>query len=180
MSKLFFLSYSTKDQEFIKRVTEALGKELCWLYQWEVKPGESIFKFDRGIADSRIFVLFWSKNAVSSQWVEEEISQARIRLFRDKGFRLVVVRLDSTSLPDSLAHRVYIEGAKGVDHVVENLKSLERDLTPDEVFFGKPVLKDFFQNRQRELDKLEQLALSGAYSGILVLGPNGDWQDIAR
>lgn len=173
MAKLFFLSHSTKDQEFVKKIAESLGKDLCWLYQWEVKPGESVFQFDRGIADSRIFVLFWSANAASSQWVEEEVSQARIRLFRDKGFRLVVVRLDNTPLPNSLAYRVYIDGTKGVDYVIKTLKSIESDLIPEEVFFGKSALKDYFQNRQKELDKLERLAFSEAYSGIMVLAPDG-------
>jgi len=173
MAKLFFLSHSTKDQEFVKKIAKGLGKDLCWLYIWEAKAGESIFQFDRGIADSRIFVLFWSVNAASSKWVGEEIDQARIRLFRDKGFRLVVVILDDTPLPPSLAHRVYIDGRKGIDHVVKNLKNVKKELIPQEVFFGKETLKDYFQDRQRELDTLERLAFSDAYSGIMVLGPDG-------
>lgn len=173
MKKTFFLSHSTKDQEFVIKVAESLGKEKCWLSQWEVKLGDSIFKFDRGIADSRVFVLFWSKNAALSQWVEEEVSQARIRLFRDKGFRLVVIKLDYSLLPDSLAYRVCIDGTKGVAYVVRELQQIEKDLTPKEVFFGKPALKDYFQNRQKELDNLERLAFSEAYSGIMVLGPEG-------
>lgn len=173
MKKVFFLSHSTKDKEVVEKIAEPLGKEKCWLSEWEVKPGESILKFDRGISDSRIFVLFWSKNAASSQWVEEETSQARIRLSRDKGFRLITVKLDITPLPPSLAHRFYIDGTKGIDYIVETLQSVEKDLTPEEVFTGKPILKDSFQNRQRELDKLEQLTSSPDYSGIIVLGPDG-------
>ncbi len=173
MKKIFFLSHSTKDKKAVEKIADSLGKEKCWLYEWEVKPGESIFKFDRGIADSRIFVLFWSKNAASSQWVEEETSQARIRLSRDKGFRLIVVKLDITPLPDSLAFRSYIDGTQGIDYIVKELQSVEKDLTPEEVFVGKPLLKDSFQNRQQDLDKLERLAFSGAYSGIMVLGPDG-------
>lgn len=173
MKKIFFLSHSTKDKEVVERIAESLSNERCWLYEWEVKPGESIFKFDRGIADSRVFVLFWSKNATSSQWVEEETSQARIRLSRDKGFRLIVVKLDITPLPDSLAFRSYIDGTQGIDYIVKELQSIEKDLTPEEVFVGKPLLKDSFQNRQKELDKLERLAFLEAYSGIMVLGPDG-------
>ena len=171
--KIFFLSHSTKDRETVEKIASLLGKERCWLYEWEVKPGESIFLFDRGITDSRIFTLFWSKNAALSQWVEEETNQARIRLSRDKGFRLVVVILDDTPLPDSLGHRYYIDGKKGVNFIVEVLQRIEKDLTPKEVFVGKPILKDSFQNRDGLLDKLERLALLDAYSGIIILGPDG-------
>jgi len=171
--KIFFLSHSTEDRETVEKIASLLGKERCWIYEWEVKPGESIFQFDRGIADSRIFALFWSKNAASSQWVEEETSQARIRLSRDKGFRLVVVKLDETPLPDSLGYRSYIDGKKGVSFIVEKLQLVEKDLTPEEVFVGKSVLKDSFQNRAFQLDKLERFALLDVYSGIIILGPDG-------
>lgn len=173
VKKIFFLSHSSKDKEVVEKIAKSLGKERCWLYEWEVKPGESIFKFDRGLADSRIFVVFWSKNAASSQWVEEETSQARIRLSRDRGFRLIVVKLDITPLPDSLAYRSYIEGTQGIDFIVEKIQSVERDLTPEEVFVGKSTLKDSFQDRQWELDKLEQFTSLPGYSGIIVLGPDG-------
>jgi len=173
VKKIFFLSHSTKDKETVEKIVDSLGKGKCWLYEWEIKPGENIFKFDRGIAGSRIFVLFWSKNAASSQWVEEETSQARIRLSRDKGFRLIVVKLDITPLPDSLAFRSYIDETKGIDYIVEKLQSVEKELTPEEVFVGKLILNDFFQNRQQQLDKLERLAFSEAYSGVMVLGPDG-------
>lgn len=170
---VFFLSHSEKDTKFVKQVALKLGKERCWLYQWEVKFGEPVFQFDRGIADSRIFVLFWSKDAALSPWVEEETNQARMRLVRDRGFRLVVVKLDATPLPDHLAYRVYIDAANGLDYVYKSLESVAQDLTPEEVFLGKPALKDSFQDREREMDILEQLALSEDHSGIMVLGLDG-------
>ena len=172
--RIFFLSYSHEDAETVTQVAKRLGgKDRSWLYDWEAKFGEPVFQFDRGIADSRIFVLFWSKDAAVSSWVAEETNQARMRLMRDSGFRLVVVRLDDTVLPDHLAHRVYIDAAKGLDYVCKSLESVAQDLTPEEVFLGKPVLKDSFQNREHEMDLLEQLALSEDRSGVMVLGLDG-------
>ena len=55
---MFFLSHSTEDGQTVKQIAESLGRAQCWLYEWEIKPGDSIFEFDRGIADSRIFVVF--------------------------------------------------------------------------------------------------------------------------
>lgn len=170
---IFFLSHSEKDKEFVKQLALKLGRGKCWMYEWEVKPGESIFKFDKGIADSRVFVLIWSKDASQSPWVTEETTQARMRLARDKGFRLIVTILDDTPLPDSLAYRAYIDGRKGLEYVHQALKSVAQDLTPQELFVGKPVLKDSFQDREREIDMLEQMTFSSHHSGIIVLGLDG-------
>lgn len=170
---IFFLSHSEKDAKIVKQVALKLGKERCWLYEWEAKFGEPVFQFDRAISDSRVFVLFWSKDAALSPWVEEETNQARMRVMRDQGFRLVVVKLDDTVLPDHLAYRVYIDAEKGLDYVHKSLESVARDLTPEEVFLGKPAFKDSFQDREREMDVLERLAFSEEHSGIMVLGLDG-------
>jgi len=172
MAKVYFLSYSSTDGEIVRRVATLLGREECWLYEWEVKPGDSIFEFDRGIADSRIFVLFWSANAVNSPWVQDEVSQARIRLSRDKGFRLVTVRLDSSSLPPALEYRSWIDGTRGINSIVRALQRLQYGLIPEETFIGKPILRDSFQDREHELDLLEQLAISGD-SPVMILGLDG-------
>lgn len=172
MAKIFFLSHSSEDGDIVKRVAKLLGRDRCWFYEWEVKPGDSIFQFDRGIADSRIFVLFWSANAANSPSVEDEVSQARIRISRDRGFRLVVVRLDMTQLPPALAYRSWIDGTKGIPSIVKALQRLEYELTPEETFVGKPILRDSFQNREREVDLLEKLALSGD-SPVMILGLDG-------
>ncbi len=171
--RLFFLSHSEKDMEYVTKMAAGLGKERCWLYEWEAKIGEPVFQFDHAIADSRIFVLCWSKYACRSPWVEEETNQARARLMRDKGFRLVIVRVDDTALPDYLAYRVYIDGTQGLDHVCRKLEGVANDLIPEEAFVGKPALKDSFQDREREMDLLERLSLSQDHSGILVLGLDG-------
>jgi len=170
--KIFFLSHAQEDSRFVTKVANILGPDLCWTYELDVKPGDSILEYDRGIADSRIFVLFWSIHALSSGWIKDEISQARIRVNRHNGFRLVVVRLDDCELPDSLAYRLWIDGRKGVNYTAKNLQSIENDLTPPEAFVGKAILKDIFQNRQTELDLIEQYSLSPD-SPLLISGLDG-------
>jgi len=172
MAKMFFLSHSTEDGHTVKQIAESLGRDQCWLYEWEIKPGDSIFEFDRGIADSRIFVVFWSTNSANSPWVGEEISQARIKISRDRGFRLVVVTLDDEPLPPSLAHRSYINGTGRVQDITKALLRLRSELTPEDTYGGKPILRDSFQNRQKELDLLENLAFSGN-SPVLITGLDG-------
>ena len=172
MNKNYFLSHSSEDSDFVKRVAGVLGKDQCWLYEWDVIPGDPIFKFDWGIVDSRIFVLFWSKNAAESVIVQDEVNQARFRVYRDRGFRLVVVILDKTPLPPALAYRYYIDGTKGARPVVSALQRLLSDLIPEETSIGTSLLRDSFQNRERELDLLEQLSFSGD-SPVMILGLDG-------
>lgn len=172
MAKIYFLSHSNQDGNLVKRIAAALGREQCWLYEWDIKPGDSIFEFDRGIVDSRIFVLFWSNNAARSNMVQDEVSQARIRISRDKGFRLVVVKLDVTPLPPALAYRSYIDGTKGVPYITAALRRLRSELTPEATFVGSPLLRDSFQNREREIDLIERLSFSGD-SPVMILGLDG-------
>lgn len=173
VGKKFFLSHSTKDEKIVLSVAEKLGRELCWTYQWEAKVGGSVFQYDRGIADSKIFLLFWSKNAASSQWVREEIDVLRIRLMNDNGYRPVIVKLDNTPLPTFLQTRIPIDGSAGVFQIVNRIHEIESDLTPAETLIGQPTLKDYFQDRQRLFDLIEDLAASEQYGGITVLGIDG-------
>lgn len=171
MGKIYFLSHSSDDTDIVTKVADELGKDQCWSYEWEVKPGDEIFEFDKGIADSRVFVLFWSGSASRSPFVRDEVSQARIRLTRDRGFRLVVVRLDKTPLPAALESRFWIK-TMPVQQIVEQLRRVEYELTPKETFIGQLALKEVFQNREKELDILEGIALSGN-DPIMILGLDG-------
>lgn len=169
--KLFFLSHSTDDEVFVKKVATLLGENDCWLYQWENK--ETVFAFDKGIADSRIFIVFWSKSAANSQWVEEEINEGRYRSIREKGYRLITVRLDDEPMPYYLAIRICIRSDIGLDKIVKEINKIKMDLTRKEELFGRTELMEYFQDREPELKKLRELAFSGSYSGIIVLGIDG-------
>ena len=61
----------------------------------------------------------------------EELSQARFRALRDRGFRLVLVKIDETPLPDALAHRLYLDMARGLDYVTKQLRQFARDIAPE-------------------------------------------------
>lgn len=173
MAKTFFLSHSSQDKPTVRKVAAKLGKNRCWIDEGEIRPGDSLFdRIDSGLADSRIFVLFWSQHSANSGWVKEELSQARIRALRDRGFRLIVVKLDSTPLPDALQHRLYLDATKGIDTVVAGLEETEYQLTPS-VALDAAGAADTFQNRERELTSIEDFAHDPDNAGILVLGLNG-------
>src|SRR5208337_4258496 len=113
MDKLFFFSHSTQDNTIVLKIADKLGKDNCWLYEWEDKDKANIFKYDSGIADSKIFVLFWSKNASLSPWVKEEVDIGRYRWINELGYRPLIVLLDNTPLPIALRHRDRIDIDKG-------------------------------------------------------------------
>jgi len=173
--KIYFLSHSKENKAIVKEIANKLGLELCWIDEGEIRAGESIFKkIDKGIADSRIFILFWSKYSSKSYWVSEEMSQARIRELRDRGgFRIIVVKLDKTELPNYFAHRFYLDIEEGIGYIVNKIQHVVKDLTPHEVFTGDEILKSSFQNRESEINKLETFSLMDDYSGTLILGMDG-------
>jgi len=176
MPRIFFMSHGSADKPVVREVAGQLGADRCWIDEGEIKPGESLFeKIDAGIADSRVFVLFWSANSAGSAWVKEELSQARLRALRDRGFRLVLVKLDATPIPDALAHRVYIDMATGLAKVVAALNETAEDLTPATVPTGSAAADDVeaFQNRETEIAKLEALALDVESAGIVIVGLAG-------
>lgn len=170
-NRLFFLCHNSEDKPFVRRVAQRIGAHLCWVDEAEIKASENILdKIDHAIVDSKIFVIFWSKNSMKSPWVQEEISQARIRNIRDNGYRLVTIKLDETDLPNYLSFRLYLDIKNGLKSIVQGLKNLARDLSSSEVYFGSDELKDSFQNRDKEFDLLESLSFSEDFSGILILG----------
>ena len=70
-----FISHSSKDKAFARRLSEDLkdiGHE-PWLDEWEIKVGECIVtKIDRGIEDSEFVAIILSKHSVESGWVDKE------------------------------------------------------------------------------------------------------------
>ena len=72
-----FLSHSSKDKEFVQAVARELGRQYCIFDERSFDNGrefkESILE---GINTSSIFVLFASKNSLTSDWVNFEIEEA--------------------------------------------------------------------------------------------------------
>ncbi len=70
-----FLSHSSKDKTFVRRLAEdlaAIGHE-PWLDEWEIKVGECIVtKVEHGIAEADWVVVVLTPSSVSSGWVERE------------------------------------------------------------------------------------------------------------
>lgn len=74
-----FLSHSSKDKGLVEKIATQLGKNNCHYDKFTFEAGnltlDEIFK---SLEDTDVFVLFISQTALESEWIEKEISQARI------------------------------------------------------------------------------------------------------
>jgi uncharacterized protein YjbI with pentapeptide repeats len=96
-----FISYSSKDEEFAKRLYADLQNEgvRCWFAPEDLKIGERFrVRIDESIRLYDKLLLVLSENSVSSQWVEKEVETAFEKEEEQKNIVLFPVRLDDAVL----------------------------------------------------------------------------------
>ncbi len=74
-----FLSHSSKDKAFVRRLAIDLHQEGIepWLDEMELRAGESLTALETGIRNAGCLVVVLSKAANQSDWVKREIEMAR-------------------------------------------------------------------------------------------------------
>lgn len=74
-----FLSHSSKDKALVEKIALQLGKNNCHYDKLTFEAGsQTIDEIFKGLEDTDVFVLFISESALESEWVQKEISQAKI------------------------------------------------------------------------------------------------------
>ncbi len=92
-----FLSHSSKDKEFVKKVADDLGNALAHYDERTFEPsGRSAQEILKALATSDVFVLFFSQNALDSNWVKREIEYAEHLYFEGKMSAIAIFPLDQT------------------------------------------------------------------------------------
>jgi tetratricopeptide (TPR) repeat protein len=72
-----FLSHSSDDKEFVLAIAKELGRQYCVYDEYSFDSGISFKRsIEEGLDESDIFVLFASKTAMVSGWVDFEIEEA--------------------------------------------------------------------------------------------------------
>ena len=100
-----FICHSHDDQDFVRRLADALNRDGVPLFfdEWNIRPGDSIIRkiFEEGLAKSDFFVVVLSKASVGSSWVKDELDVPTVR--RIGGFtRVVPILKEDCEIPSSL------------------------------------------------------------------------------
>jgi hypothetical protein len=91
-----FISYSTKDQEFAKRLHADLQAEgvRCWFAPHDIKGGRKLHEqLDEAIRLHDKLLLILSEHSMNSTWIETEIGNARERETREEKQMLFPITL---------------------------------------------------------------------------------------
>jgi hypothetical protein len=106
-----FVSHSSKDKPFVRKLVEAIQKHLLnvWVDEHEIKVGDSLVgKISEALKGADYLVIVLSQASVSSRWVEQELNAALTNQISGKGVVLPVL-LEDCELPILLRDRLYAD-----------------------------------------------------------------------
>jgi tetratricopeptide (TPR) repeat protein len=98
-----FLSHSSHDKEFVRAVAKQLGRQFCLFDEQVFSTGEEFKQsIEQGLDESTVFVLFASRYALKSIWVNFELDEAWYRKLRSSLTKSLVYLIDSSINIDDL------------------------------------------------------------------------------
>jgi hypothetical protein len=110
-----FVSHSSKDKPFVRRLAEdlaAMGHE-PWLDEWEVKVGECIVtSVEHGITKADCVVLVLTPSAVASGWVDREWKAKYWTEIGEQRTMVLPVLVEECVIPTLLHTRKYADFRK--------------------------------------------------------------------
>ena len=147
-----FLSHSSKDKTIVTEVYESIGGSAAWIDAAEIEWGDLFLeKIADALHEATDFLLFWSINSASSQWVRLELNMAFIRMLEEGATTLRVIKLDDTEIPIYLRPYHYIDVSKeedAISRIVEAVNKLDQE--------SGRVFRRRFLNRNSELKRMEE------------------------
>lgn len=107
-----FISYSTKDSNFIDKLSTELIKNRIqiWLDKWEMQPGDSLIdKIQNALTESSFLLVVLSKHSVESEWCKKELNSALMREIKEKKVVVIPILLEDCEVPIFLQEKVYAD-----------------------------------------------------------------------
>ena len=113
-----FISHSSKDKTFVRDVATNLRKDgyRVWFDEWALlkdfsRNGGTAAMIADALSHSRRLVLFNSKNAIQSSWVEFECQSFAAVCSNPfyHGYQSIIVKLDETPIPSFFSRKVVID-----------------------------------------------------------------------
>ncbi len=109
-----FLSHSSKDKDFVRKVADRLvgAGATVWIDEAELDIGDSLIeKIGEGIRDCDFVVAVISRNSVQSNWVQKELSLAMTREIHGRRIRVLPIVIDDckSDMPFFLTDKLYAD-----------------------------------------------------------------------
>lgn len=114
MAKIF-ISYSSKDDKFAKKLASDLTKlgHKPWLDKWQIKVGECIpSKIEQGISDADYIIVVLSNNSVKSGWLDREWKIMYWKEIEEGESLILPVLIEQCKIPTLLKTRKYANFSK--------------------------------------------------------------------
>jgi tetratricopeptide (TPR) repeat protein len=132
-----FLSHSTKDGEFVKKLAEEFEREHIspWLCEVDIITGDNfVAEIEEGLSSSDLAIVTWSPEAARSRWTDLEWATVLDREISESRRRLGVILLKDAKLPELLRTKIWIDARsdvnRGVHETVRWVKRM-RDMRRD-------------------------------------------------
>lgn len=107
-----FISHASNDKGFVDRlVADLASREIpVWYDKFDLQVGDSVTGgINKGLSQSKYFVIVLSKASVVSRWVTEELNAALMHQVAKGGTFLLPVFIEDCDVPPLLAHRRYAD-----------------------------------------------------------------------
>ena len=123
MSYKVFISYSTKDLTIVNHVKKTLSSDEIEVFvaEYSTQPGTDLSRdIQNAIFNCDLFLVIWSENSKTSEWVQQEIG---IATAHDK-YILPVVLNKSLKLPAFISNLKYLDSSMDIEKALKKIKKI--------------------------------------------------------
>ncbi|MGD0339521.1 MAG: toll/interleukin-1 receptor domain-containing protein [Bacteroidota bacterium] len=134
-SARIFLSHSSKDNDFVRRLANDLKSKgvPVWFDEWELKVGDSLNeRIGAGIKESAWLAVILSKNSVESAWVKKELNAALETELEKKQVFVLPIVIENCEIPVFLRDKMFADFRRSYEY---GLSALLKRLIPEKAFF---------------------------------------------
>lgn len=145
-----FISHSSNDNDIVFPLISLFDNDEIWVDHRELSAGDNLIEsIERGVDESRNFLVILSNASLNSKWVKYEISMAIQKHLDNNGYRLIVANIDNVNVPTRLKPFIYITCKEGspeekAQYIYEQLSIADKSST------GKRITHQFV-NRSKEI-----------------------------
>src|SRR3974390_273054 len=121
-----FLSHSTKDADFVKKLAHAMEANgfTPWLCEEDIEISANfVAEISRGLKESDLTLLVWSPDAANSVWTQQEWTATLKQEVEQSRIRLGLIMLRQHDLPPLLDTKNFIDAR--TDHDTAIRRTLE-------------------------------------------------------